>query len=316
MARPATKGYLIATAAAFAWAGTSPGIAYLLGRNVPSLTIALWRDVIITTFCVAVLFATNRQLLRVSRNELKGLGIAGVISIGIYHALWVWSVLLNGAAVAVVLIYLYPAFVTIGTWLLYRERITGLQVISLILSLVGCALVVRVYDPAVLRLNALGIFVGLLTALAHTVYVLFSQRRVSGQHISPWTSLTYTMGFGALTLVVLTGVLAPAQLAPPANLFDMFVLIVLAIGPTLGGYGLFTLSLRYAPARIASLIVVLEVPIATMIAVAFLGEHLQWPQIVGMVLVLLAAVLPGLGAEWASRKAEGLGTPALIASSE
>jgi hypothetical protein len=42
------------------------------------------------------------------------------------------------------------------------------------------------------------------------------------------------------------------------------------------GYGLFTLSLRYCPARIASLIVVMEVPIA--------------------------AVLPNLGAELAQRR--------------
>jgi drug/metabolite transporter (DMT)-like permease len=302
MSRPAPKGYLIATAAAFAWAGTSPGIAYLLGRHVPSLTIALWRDVIITLFCAGVLFFANRKLLRVDRNELKGLGIAGVVSIGIYHALWVWSVLLNGAAVAVVLIYLYPAFVTLGTWVMYRERITGTQLMALALSLAGCALVVRVYDPAVMRLNALGIAVGLLTALTHTVYVLFNQRRVSAQHLSPWTSLTYTMGFGALTLFVLTGVIAPAQLAPPADPLDVLVLVLLAIGPTLGGYGLFTLSLRFAPARIASLIVVLEVPIATMIAVLFLGERLEWPQVAGMALVLLAATLPGLAGEMAARR--------------
>ena len=36
-------------------------------------------------------------------------------------------VLLNGAAVAVVLIYLYPTFVALGSWLLHRERITGAQ---------------------------------------------------------------------------------------------------------------------------------------------------------------------------------------------
>jgi drug/metabolite transporter (DMT)-like permease len=119
-----------------------------------------------------------------------------------------------------------------------------------------------------------------------------------------------------LTLVAITGVLAPAQLAPPANLFDMLVLIALAIGPTLGGYGLFTLSLRYAPARIASLIVVLEVPIATLIAVMFLGEQLEWPQIAGMALVLLAATLPGIGAEWTARKMERAAAPALASSRE
>lgn len=294
------RGYLIAAASACAWAGTSPGIAFLLGRDVPSLTIALWRDIVIVVFMVIVLAIVNRSLLRVKREDLRGLGIAGAISIGLYHALWVWSVLLNGAAIAVVLIYLYPAFVTLGTWLLYRERITPPQVVALALSLAGCALVVRAYDPELLRLNGLGLIVGLLTALTHTVYVLFNQRRV--QTLNPWTSLTYTMGFGAVALAVLTLIVAPRELAPPADTGSLVVLILLSIGPTLGGYGLFTLSLRYAPARIASLIVVMEVPIATLIAVTFLGEQLEWPQLIGMALILIAAVLPSAAAELSARR--------------
>lgn len=294
------RGYLIAAASAFVWAGTSPGIAYLLDRNVPSLTIALWRDVVIVLFMVAVLAIVDRSLLRVKRADLRGLGLAGVISIGLYHALWVWSVMLNGAAIAVVLIYLYPAFVTLGTWLLYRERITPPQIVALVLSLAGCALVVRAYDPELLRLNVLGLIVGLLTAITHTVYVLFNQRRV--QTLNSWTSLTYTMGFGAITLAVLTLVVAPRELAPPADAGSLVALILLSIGPTLGGYGLFTLSLRYAPARIASLIVVMEVPIATMIAVAFLGEQLEWPQLIGMALILIAAMLPSAAAELSARR--------------
>jgi drug/metabolite transporter (DMT)-like permease len=249
----------------------------------------------------------------VKREDLRGLGIAGVISIGLYHALWVWSVMFNGAAIAVVLIYLYPAFVTLGTWLLYRERITPPQIVALALSLIGCALVVRAYDPALLRLNVLGLIVGLLTAITHTVYVLFNQRRV--QTLNSWTSLTYMMGFGAIALTVLTLIVAPRQLMPPTDAGSLVVLILLGIGPTLGGYGLFTLSLRYAPARIASLIVVMEVPIATMIAVVFLGEQLEWPQLIGMALILMAAVLPSAAAELSARRSV-VAQPAVASSSK
>ena len=57
------RGNLIAAAASVAWVGTSPGIRYLLDRGVLSLTIALWRDVAIVMFMVAVLSITNKRLL-------------------------------------------------------------------------------------------------------------------------------------------------------------------------------------------------------------------------------------------------------------
>ena len=302
----ARLGYLIAAASACVWASTSPGIAFLLGRGVPSLTIALWRDVIIAAFMFVVLALARPSLLRVERREWRGLAFAGAVAIGLYHALWVWSVMLNGVAIAVVLIYLYPAFVTLGAWLLFKERITTLQIAALALAICGCALVVRAYDPDVLRLSLPGLVVGLLTAITHTVYVLFNQHRMQrgdqANRLHPFTSLTYTMAFGAAVLLPLTWLIAPAELPPPGEPTTALALIALALGPTLGGYGLFTLSLRYAPARIASLIVVMEVPIATLIAVAFLGERLTWPQVVGMICVLTAAVLPGAHAELSAQR--------------
>lgn len=288
------------------WSATSPGIAFLLSRNVPSLTIALWRDIVIASFMIATLALARPLLLQINARALRELFIAGAISIGLYHALWVWSVRLNGVAVAVVLIYLYPAFVTLGAWALFKERIGAPQVVALALAMTGCALVVRAYDPTLVQFSLPGLVIGLLTAITHSFYVLFNQHRVQRGNrttrLHPLTSLTYTMTFGAVTLFFLTLLASPAQLKPPAEPTAMLALIALALGPTMGGYALFTVALRHAPARIASLIVVMEVPIATLIAVAFLGERLEWPQVAGMIFILTAAVLPGVHAELAAQR--------------
>src|SRR5262245_38469460 len=134
MQRETRAGYLLTILAAVVWASTSPGIKYLLeSLHVPALAIAFWRDAFIAGACVLVLLAVRPDLLRVSWRDLRGLGLIGVISIGIYHALWVFSVALNGAAVAVVLIYTFPTFVTIGAWLLFGERIRWPQIAALAL---------------------------------------------------------------------------------------------------------------------------------------------------------------------------------------
>ena len=288
-------GYLICLFTAFIWAGTGPLISYLLNTHgVAPLVIAFWRDAIIAVVCLAGILALRPAWLRLSRSDLQGFALVGTISIGIYHAIFVTSIAINGAALAVVLIYLYPAFVTLGSAVLFKERVGALNIIGLLLSLFGCVLLVRAYDPAVLKVSWLGVLVGVASAVTHAVYVLFSQRSVA-RH-SPWVSLAFTMLFGALILLVLTlTVEGPRSLVTVGiGPWPWLVLIFLALGPTLFGYFLFTTSLRYIPGRIASLLVVIEAPVATLIAVAFLGERLDGLQIIGMAIILLAAVLPGL----------------------
>lgn len=304
MQTKARTGYTLTIIAAVVWASTSPGIKYLLEtHHVPALAIAFWRDAIIALACFGVLLAVRPALLRVSRHDLRGLAIVGAISIGLYHALWVLSIVLNGASVAVVMIYTFPTFVTLGAWLLFGERIRWPQVLALAVALLGCALLVRAYDPAVLRVSWLGTLVGLGTGLAHAGYVLYSQRSV--QRVSPWASMAYTMLFGAIVLLGLW-LLASALGMPGAgdttnivravggSLAPWAALTILALGPTLGGYALFTIALRYLPARVASIVVMLEAPVSVLLAVLFLGERLEWPQVFGMALILGATVLPHL----------------------
>ncbi|KPV49628.1 hypothetical protein SE17_31540, partial [Kouleothrix aurantiaca] len=124
MNRNPRTGYILTIVAAIVWASTSPGIKYLLEtHHVPALAIAFWRDAIIAVFCFAAIALVRPALLRVGRRELRGLAAVGAISIGVYHALWVLSILLNGASVAVVMIYTFPTFVTLGAWLFFGERI-------------------------------------------------------------------------------------------------------------------------------------------------------------------------------------------------
>lgn len=297
-------GYVLTVIAAIIWASTSPGIKYLLEtHHVPALAIAFWRDAIIALACLIALAVLRPGLLRVSWRELRGLALIGAISIGVYHALWVLSILLNGASIAVVMIYTFPTFVTVGAWLLFGERIRWPQVLALAIALFGCALLVRAYDPAVLRVSWLGTLVGLATGMAHAGYVLYSQRSV--QNTSPWTSLTYTMLFGALVLLLLwfastaLGITDAGQTtnivqAVGSTATPWLILAFLALGPTLGGYALFTMALRYLPGRIASIVVMLEAPVSVLLAVALLGERLEWPQILGIGLILSATVLPRL----------------------
>jgi drug/metabolite transporter (DMT)-like permease len=68
------------------------------------------------------------------------------------------------------------------------------------------------------------------------------------------------------------------------------VLILLAAGPTVLGFGLYNLSLKALPSSIANLIVSLEPASTAVIAYLLLGERLSGMQIGGS-LILLGGVI-------------------------
>ena len=67
-------------------------------------------------------------------------------------------------------------------------------------------------------------------------------------------------------------------------------LAFLAIGPTIGGYGLYTVSLGYLPASVANLIATLEPAFTALQAYLFLGEMMTGMQIIGSVVILCAVL--------------------------
>jgi drug/metabolite transporter (DMT)-like permease len=216
---------------------------------------------------------------------------------------WIYSVQLNGAAVAVVLLNINPSFVTLGSRLFFGERISRYQVIALVLAFIGCILAVRAYDLAIVQTSWVGIVVGLGSALGLASYLLFNQHAVK-EHNS-WVSLALTMLFGAVSLLVITlGVHGAAGVvAVGTGWTPWLVLLALALIPTLLGYGFLLSSMNYIPGRIVSLITLLELPGAALLAFVFLGERLEILQIVGMVFIFVAAGLPVLEQRNATQQA-------------
>jgi drug/metabolite transporter (DMT)-like permease len=68
-------------------------------------------------------------------------------------------------------------------------------------------------------------------------------------------------------------------------------MVLLAIGPTLGGFGLYTVSLTYLPTTTANLILTLEPGMTAALAYLLLGERLTGPQLAGSALVLISVFL-------------------------
>jgi drug/metabolite transporter (DMT)-like permease len=292
-----TKGYLIGLVGTFLWSSTAVFIRYLVVTfQLPAMVLAFWRDFVVFLFLLIIFTALRRQWLRVGGVHLKFLLSYGFL-LSLFNATWTFSVALNGAAVSTVLVYSSAAFTALLGWRIFGESFGPWKILAILLSLAGCVLVSGAWSASAWQVNPVGIVIGLISGLAFAAYSLFG-KAASNRGISPWTTLLYTFGIAATFLLIYN--LLPAVWTAGAaqnllwlgsSLAGWAVLVTLAVGPTVGGYGLYTVSLTYLPASVANLIATLEPALTAGLAFLFLGERLTTVQLYGSLMILAGVVL-------------------------
>jgi drug/metabolite transporter (DMT)-like permease len=246
---------------------------------------------------MAALLIIRRPLLRLPRGQWKFILLYGFV-LSLFNAMWTVSVVLNGAAVSTVLVYSSAAFTAVIAWRLFGEKLTATRVVAILLSLSGCALVSGAFVPSAWRTNALGVFTGLISGLGFTVYSLMG-KETARRGISSWTALFYTFGFASLLLAgynfilprIGGTVLGSPSLIPALDAPGWLALVSLAVVPTIGGYGLYNLSLNFLPATISNLIATLEPSLTAVQSYFLLGERFSLAQISGSLLIISGVVI-------------------------
>lgn len=291
-----TRGYLIALTGTVIWSTTAIFIRYLtLTYSLPPLVLAFWRDLFVALTLIPALALIRPGLLRVPRKQLAYLALYGLVLAG-FNSLWTVSVKLNGAAVSTVMAYSSAGFTALLGWWWLHEDLGWGKIVAVVLSLTGCALISGAVDPAAWRLNAAGILVGVFSGLGFAFYTMMG-RSASRRGLNPWSTLLYSFAFAAMFLLLFNLLPLPVVAAGGGhglqNIFWLgsaaagwLVLYILAAGPSIGGYGLYNVSLGYLPSSVANLIATLEPAFTAVIAFFLLGESLSGLQLVGGAMIL------------------------------
>jgi drug/metabolite transporter (DMT)-like permease len=305
------RGYTIALVSAAILSTTAIFIRYLYNTyHIPALVLAFWRDLFTALTIAGVLALFHRRLLAIDRRDLPYLVGYGLV-LAVFNSFWTLSVAFNGAAVATVLAYSSAAFTALLAWWLLKERLDWAKMLAVLLCLAGCALVSGALDASAWQTNLLGILTGVLSGLGYAGYSLMG-RSASQRGLNPWTSLSYTFGFGAAFLLLFnlaSGGAIPGAAARPAELLWLGnaysgwgILLLFAAIPTVGGYGLYNVSLSLLPSSIANLIATSEPVWTAVIAFFLLDERLDAVQIGGSLLILAGVVLLRVYEGWLANR--------------
>ena len=291
--KPITKrlsSVLLVVTATACW-GTSGIFINLIIRQsgLSAVGLAFWRDLTTSLLLLAGILIIKPSLLVIKKKDLPWLIGMGAISIGIFHVLWNKAVVMIGAALATVVQCNAPIFVTIMAWFLFGERITARKIIAMTLAAVGTGLVSGISSVGEWKIVPLGLLIALGSAITYGSLSLFG-KKLSGDY-NAWTIMFYIFAFGTLTLfTVQLG--SPDPWPAKSNFLPLFVGFVLI--STIAGFTLYTTSLKYLPASLASITATSEIFFASILAYIFLQEKMDLWQIIGSVLIITGVVLVSL----------------------
>jgi len=294
------RGYAIALLSSIILSTTAIFIRYLTQTyQMPALILAFWRDILVTVTLTSVLGLFKPVLLKIDRRRIWFYIAYGIV-LAIFNSVWTLSVALNGASIATVLAYSSAAFTVLFGWLLLKENVGWVKIVVVLLSLVGCVLVADALNVGIWHANPVGILAGLVSGLAYAGYSLMG-RSAAQKGLNTWTTILFIFAFASIILLVinlLPGEIIPGTAENPSDMFWLqdawegwIILILLAIGPTLVGYGIYNLSLVYLPASVTNLVLTTEPVFTALIAYFTLGERFTTDQILGSLLILAGVIL-------------------------
>ncbi len=296
------RGYAIALAATLLWSTTGILMSYLSRTYaLPSLVLAFWRDLFVSLGLAAAFLVLGTTRFKLEPFNWGFLVFYGLI-LALFNSMWTFSVEFNGAAVATVLAFSSPAMTAVLERWIFKASIDRLRLVSILLAITGTLLVAGAHDPAAWQVNPAGIVFGLSTGLFFAGYNMMGKAAVN-KAIDSWTAQFYSFSIAAgflllfnLIMDLLTGRSAPGDLFWLGGAWSGWGwLLLLGLGPTLGGFGLYTMSLRFLPATVANLIATLEPALTAIWAFFLWGEQLTGVQIGGSVCLLAGVVLLRLG---------------------
>lgn len=270
--------------AAVLWGMIGISVSGLMGLGLSRMDIVFVRSLIAFATLALYLLIKDRAAFKVRFKHLWCFFGTGVISLMLFNLCYFSAMKYTSLAIAAVLLYTAPAFVVLISAFVFREKITSVKIISLVMMFMGCIFVTGVFDERAV-FSAKGVLFGLGSGLGYAMYSIFGRFALNRGYSSASVSL-YTFLFAALGSAFFAdfGRVASCVISPLGAFFSLFIGVVCCTLP----YIFYTKGLTQTENGRASTLAMTEPLVATVISVAFFGDSLTFGKITGIVIMFAA----------------------------
>ena len=273
--------FIVASAAGFATLGILIKYAFAGGANISTILAGRF---LITALFLLFYLRVRRIPICISRKTACQLILMGAVGYGGMSMLYANSIHFLPASLTGLLLYTYPALVTVLAVLVGDERFTFQKGGALIICSAGLVLLLGAsFDGARME----GVLSALGAAVIYSCYIIIGNRIL--KDLDPLVTSLYVCTSAGLVFLIYG--LASGELIFIMSAQGWLSILGIAVFPTLFGVIGFFAGLRLIGATNASIISMLEPLITVLLCALLLGERITPLQGVGGAVLLLGALI-------------------------
>lgn len=283
------KGALLIILAGTCWGVISIFINYLSAAGLGEMQISFLRQFFAVLVFALIILIRDRSKFRIPVKDLGLLMIVGFINGVLFNFLYFYTIINSRASIAVVLLYTSPVFVIILARIFFKEKITGLKFIALVLTVIGCVFVTGVLGEGYMPPPA-AILTGVLTGLAYALNNILTSAAVKRN--DPITVTFYTLFFSFMFLIPFSGWNSLTSLCR-SNPMILVVAFVMCLVTAVFAQYFFSLGLGLIESGKAAIYGATEPIVGSLVGILIFHEESNLMKIAGIIMVIAAILLIG-----------------------
>ncbi len=277
--------YILSGAALWGMIGLFVTFLYEAGFS-PTQVVSI-RAISASIFLLFFVFWKKREAIKIKLSDSKYFVGTGVISIVFFNWCMFEAIKETSISVSSVLLYTAPAFVMIFSRFFFKELFTIRKILALIITFIGCILVIGLFQNTNESVTIYGLLVGLGSGFFYALYSIFGKFALI--KYSSVTVTTYTFVFAAIAITPFSGLWHVGTIF--TNLEVWLSIIGLGLFSTLLAFLLYTKGLESVESGRASILATVEPVVATLIGFLVFQEKLSVGQYIGIIAVIMAVFI-------------------------
>lgn len=278
------KGYILASIAAATY-GMNPLFAlplYQAGMNPDSV---LFFRYLFAIPILGIMIKVRGRDFKIKQKEFFPLIAMGLL-VSLSSLTLFQSYNYMEAGIASTLLFVYPIMVALIMAALFREKVTLLTTLCILMALSGIGLLFQGGDGSTLSLT--GVLLVMVSALSYAIYIVGVNRPMF-KNIATLKITFYVLLFGLSLFLVRVDF--GASLIIPEKWYLWFNLLALAVFPTTISFLCTTRAVQYIGSTPTAILGALEPVTAVFFGVMIFGETLTLRIICGILFIILAVTL-------------------------
>jgi drug/metabolite transporter (DMT)-like permease len=244
--------------------------------------VAFYRLLIAALFLtLPVLIRNRRARVIVSKSSVRW-AILGGVAFSINVALWVTALSMTTASKVTLLDNTAPIWVGLFGWLLFGKREGWVYWVGLLVTFMGAGLMINLQNFQINSLQGGGDLLGVLCGFTYGIYLILTSRTRSQMD-----SVTYSWILacsGTVTLFLVN--LALGSLSQTLSLQSFLLIVAMSLSSQVLGWILINHALGLLPVALASVVLLGQPIVATILGIFILSEVPSLIQAVGGILCL------------------------------